>query len=76
MTVIRKLLLATASVLACGIGGAALSFFCRCCDVARAAPTLRIIASTLRRWAQIELHTLGLYNVSLESTEPLSDADL
>jgi len=27
MTVIRKLLLATASVLACGIGGAALSFF-------------------------------------------------
>jgi peptidoglycan hydrolase-like protein with peptidoglycan-binding domain len=73
MTMIRKLALGTASVMALGIGGAALDFVASADDFANAAPVAShhwINAATLSkddvRWAQVELHTIGLYNGSLD----------
>jgi peptidoglycan hydrolase-like protein with peptidoglycan-binding domain len=76
---IRKFIVGTASVLALGIGGAALDFSADADDVANAsANTLSmpetshhwISAANLSkddvRWAQTELHYLGLYNGSLD----------
>jgi hypothetical protein len=68
----RKLLIGTASVLVCGTAGSALDFSADANDVARAAlePSHHwIIANLTRddyRWAQVELHTIGLYNGSLD----------
>jgi peptidoglycan hydrolase-like protein with peptidoglycan-binding domain len=76
----RKLLLGTASVLALGIGGAALDYVA---DADDAVPNAErnmpaqpgtaqqwINAANLSkddiRWAQVELHYLGLYNDSLD----------
>ena len=76
----RKLILGTASVLALGIGGAALDYVA---DADDAVPNAErnmpsqpgtsqhwINAANLSkddvRWAQVELHNLGLYNVSLD----------
>ena len=70
---IRKLILGTASVLALGIGGAALDFSADADDIAQeqlepshhwlnaANPSKDDI-----RWAQVELHMLGLYDGSLD----------
>jgi peptidoglycan hydrolase-like protein with peptidoglycan-binding domain len=73
MTMIRKLALGTASVLALGIGGAALDFVADADDYANAASVSSnhwINAANLSkddiRWAQVELHTIGLYNGSLD----------
>ena len=76
----RKLILGTASVLAFGIGGAALDYVA---DADDAVPNAErnmpsqpgtsqhwINAANLSkddiRWAQVELHYLGLYNDSLD----------
>jgi peptidoglycan hydrolase-like protein with peptidoglycan-binding domain len=76
----RKLVLGTASVLALGIGGAALDYVA---DADDAVPNAEwnmpsqpgtsqhwINAANLSkddvRWAQVELHNLGLYNDSLD----------
>ena len=76
----RKLILGTASVLALGIGGAALDYVA---DADDAVPSAEgnmpsrpetsqhwIDAANLSRddvrWAQVELHNLGLYNYSLD----------
>jgi len=79
MTMMRKLILGTASVLALGIGGAALDFAADADDVPNAvgnmpsAPGISrhwVDAANLSkddiRWAQVELHTIGLYNGSLD----------
>ena len=73
MTMIRKLFIGTASILAWGVGGAAFDFSADANDVAWAAPAPShhwINAANLSkddyRWAQVELHTLGLYNGSLD----------
>lgn len=79
MTMIRKFILGTASVVALGIGGAALDFSADADDVPNAsANTLSmpesshhwINAASLStddiRWAQTELHYAGLYNGSLD----------
>jgi len=73
MTMIRKLILGTASVLAWGIGGAALDFAANADDVASAAPppshhwmNVADLSKDDIRWAQVELHTIGLYNGSLD----------
>ena len=70
---IRKLALGTASVLALGIGGAGLDLIANADDIASAAskPTNHgINAASLAkddiRWAQVELHTIGLYYGSLD----------
>src|SRR5438128_9374494 len=76
---IRKLILGTVSVLALGIGGAALDFGADADDVPNASenrPSLPetshhwINAANLSkddiRWAQVELHTMGLYDGSLD----------
>ena len=70
---IRKLFLGTASALALGIGGAALDIVANADDLASAAsgPSNHWInAGSLSkddiRWAQVELHTIGLYNGSLD----------
>jgi peptidoglycan hydrolase-like protein with peptidoglycan-binding domain len=70
---IRKLILGTASVLVLGIGGAALDSAVDADDVANAAPGSSqhwLDAANLSkddiRWAQVELHTIGLYNGSLD----------
>jgi peptidoglycan hydrolase-like protein with peptidoglycan-binding domain len=70
---IRKLALATASVLALGIGGVALDFVANADDFPNAAsePSHHWInAANLSkddiRWAQVELHTIGLYRGSLD----------
>jgi len=76
---IRKLILGTASVLALGIGGAALDFGAAADDVpnaSRTTPSLLqnshhwIDAGNLSkddiRWAQVELHYKGLYGGSLD----------
>jgi len=67
MTMIRKLALGTASVLALGIGGAALDFVADADNYTNAAPVSSnhwINAANLSkddiRWAQVELHTIGL----------------
>ncbi len=73
----RKLILGTASVLALGIGGAALDFTADADDVANAnmpsAPgTSHHWLNAAHpskddvRWAQVELRTIGLYNGSLD----------
>src|ERR1700720_2304408 len=79
MTMMRKLILGTASVLALGIGGAALEFGADADDVPNAIenmpstpeiPQHWINAANLSkddiRWAQVELHTMGLYSGSLD----------
>jgi peptidoglycan hydrolase-like protein with peptidoglycan-binding domain len=70
---VRKLALGTASVLALGIGGAALDFAADADDFANATsgPSLYWInAENLSkddiRWAQVELRTIGLYKGSLD----------
>jgi peptidoglycan hydrolase-like protein with peptidoglycan-binding domain len=70
---IRKLILGTASVLALGIGGAALDFPADADDVPNAASVPShhwLNAANLSkddiRWAQVELHMIGLYNGSLD----------
>jgi peptidoglycan hydrolase-like protein with peptidoglycan-binding domain len=79
MAIMRKLILGTASVLALGIGGAALDFGADADDVPNAIenmpstpeiPQHWINAVNLSkddiRWAQVELHTMGLYSGSLD----------
>jgi peptidoglycan hydrolase-like protein with peptidoglycan-binding domain len=79
MTMIRKLILGTASVLALGIGGAALDFAADADDgpnvvgnmpAASEASHPWVDAANLSkddiRWAQVELRTMGLYNGSLD----------
>src|SRR5437588_6265207 len=79
MTMMRKLILGTASVLALGIGGAALDFAADADDVQNAVGNMPLAPGTSRhwvdaanlskddiRWAQVELHTIGLYNGSLD----------
>ena len=70
---IRKLALSTASVLALGIGGAALDFVAYADDFPNSAsvPSHHWINAANRskddvRWAQVELHTIGLYYGSLD----------
>ena len=76
---IRKLILGTASVLALGIGGAALDFAADADDAPNAIGTMPWAAATSQhwvnaanlskddmRWAQVELHDRGLYNGSLD----------
>ena len=70
---IRKLILGTASVLALGIGGAALDFSANADDVPNAAPGPShhwLNAANLSkddiRWAQVKLHVIGFYNGSLD----------
>ena len=76
---IRKLILGTASVLALGIGGAALDFAADAGDVPNAVGNMPSAPGTSRhwinaanlskddiRWAQVELHTTGFYNGSLD----------
>jgi peptidoglycan hydrolase-like protein with peptidoglycan-binding domain len=75
----RKLIVGTAAVLALGIGGAALDFGADADDVPNAvgnsasAPGTSyhwLNAANLSkddiRWAQVELHMIGLYNGSLD----------
>ena len=79
MTMIRKLILGTASVLALGIGGAALDFAADADDVPNVAGNMPAASGTPHpwvnaanlskddiRWAQVELRTMGLYNGSLD----------
>jgi peptidoglycan hydrolase-like protein with peptidoglycan-binding domain len=70
---IRKLALGTASVLALGIGGAALDFVANADDFPNEAsgPSHHWINVTNLskddiRWAQVELHTIRLYKGSLD----------
>ena len=70
---LRKLALGTASVLALGIGGAALDLVASVDDLASAAsePSHHWINATNLskddvRWAQVELHSIGLYNGSFD----------
>ena len=70
---IRKLILGTASVLALGIGGAALDFSADADDVANVQPESSYhwlnAANPSKddiRWAQVELHMEGFYNGSLD----------
>src|SRR3984893_13051083 len=79
MTMMRKLILGTASVLALGIGGAALDFAADADDVPNAVENMPAAPGTSHhwltaanlskddiRWAQVELHNVGLYNGSLD----------
>jgi peptidoglycan hydrolase-like protein with peptidoglycan-binding domain len=73
MTMIRKLILGTASILVLGIASPSLDFAAHADDVANAAPESSehwLDAANLSkddiRWAQVELHTIGLYNGSLD----------
>src|SRR5436309_16064942 len=79
MTMIRKLILGTASVLALGIGGAALDFAEDAGDAPNVVGNMSaaseashpwVDAANLSkddiRWAQVELRTMGLYNGSLD----------
>jgi len=70
---IKKLALGTASVLALGIGGAALDFAANADDFVNqaSAPSHHWINATSLskddiRWAQVELHSIGLYYGSLD----------
>ena len=70
---LRKLALGTASVLALGIGGAALDVIANADDLpsATSGPSNHWInAGNLSkddiRWAQVELRTIGFYNGSLD----------
>ncbi len=75
----RKLILGAASVLALGIGGAALDFAADADDVSNAVGNMPSATGTSQhwlnaahlskddiRWAQVELHMMGLYNGSLD----------
>jgi len=80
MAIIRKLILGTASVLALGIGGAALDYVADADDAVPSAEGVMpstpeasphwIDSTNLSkddvRWAQVELRNLGLYNDSLD----------
>ena len=79
MTMIRKLILGTASVLALGIGGAAVDFAADADDVPNVVENMAAASGTSQhwvnaaklskddvRWAQMELRTMGLYNGSLD----------
>jgi peptidoglycan hydrolase-like protein with peptidoglycan-binding domain len=79
MTMLRKFVLGTASVLALGIGGAVLDFSADADDVPNASENTLSIPETSHhwinaadlskddiRWAQTELHYVGLYNGSLD----------
>jgi peptidoglycan hydrolase-like protein with peptidoglycan-binding domain len=79
MTMIRKFILGTASVLALGIGGAALDFSADADNVPNASQNPLSMPETSHhwinaanlskddvRWAQAELHYVGLYNGSLD----------
>jgi peptidoglycan hydrolase-like protein with peptidoglycan-binding domain len=70
---IRKLILGAASVMALGIGGAALDFSAYADDVANAQPEPSYhwlnAANPSKddiRWTQVELHMQGFYNGSLD----------
>jgi peptidoglycan hydrolase-like protein with peptidoglycan-binding domain len=76
---IRKFVLGTTSVLALGIGGAALDFSADADDVPNASENTLSMPETSHhwinaanlskddiRWAQAELHYMGLYNGSLD----------
>ena len=70
---LKKLMLGTASVLVLGIGGAALQFSAGANDVLNAAPErthhwLNAAQPSKDdiRWAQVELHMIGLYKGSLD----------
>jgi Putative peptidoglycan binding domain len=75
----RKLILGTASVLALGIGGAALDFTADADDVSNTVGNMPSVPGTSHhwlnaakpskddiRWAQVQLHMIGLYNGSLD----------
>ena len=69
----RKLFLGTASVLALGIGGAAVDFAAYGGDIPNAGPgpsrhwlDVGNLSKDDIRWAQVELHYIGLYNGSLD----------
>jgi peptidoglycan hydrolase-like protein with peptidoglycan-binding domain len=79
MTMIRKLILGAASILALGIGGAALDFAADADDAPNPVGNISAASVTSHhwlnaanlskddiRWAQVELHTMGLYNGSLD----------
>jgi len=79
MAIIRKLILGTASVLALGIGGAALDFGADADDVPNAVQNTPSTPESSQhwinvanlskddiRWAQVELRTMGLYSGSLD----------
>jgi peptidoglycan hydrolase-like protein with peptidoglycan-binding domain len=79
MTMLRKFVLGTASVLALGVGGAVLDFSADADDVPNASENTLSIPETSHhwinatdlskddiRWAQTELHYVGLYNGSLD----------
>ena len=79
MSMIRKLILGTASVLALGIGGAALDFEADADDVPNAVGNMTSAIGTSHhwlnaanlskddiRWAQVKLRMVGLYNGSLD----------
>jgi peptidoglycan hydrolase-like protein with peptidoglycan-binding domain len=77
MIMMRKLILGTASVLALGIGGAALDFAADADDVPNPVGNMPLQSGTHWlnaanlskddiRWAQVELHTMRLYNGSLD----------
>jgi peptidoglycan hydrolase-like protein with peptidoglycan-binding domain len=79
MTMIRKFILGTASVLALGIGAAALDVSADAGDVPNTSENTLLMPETSHhwinaanlskddiRWAQVELHNVGLYNGSLD----------
>src|SRR5262249_5615678 len=73
MTMIRKLILGTASVLALGIAGTALDFSADADDVANSQLETSYHSINAAnpskddiRWAQVELHMRWLYNGSLD----------
>ena len=79
MIMMRKLILGTVSVLALGIGGAAVDFAADADDVPNSVGNMPSAPGTSHhwlnaanlskddiRWAQVELHTMGLYNGSLD----------
>lgn len=79
MIMMRKLLLGAASILALGIAGAALDFAADADDAPNpvgnmsAAPGTSLqwlnaanLSKDDVRWAQVELHTMGFYNGSLD----------
>jgi peptidoglycan hydrolase-like protein with peptidoglycan-binding domain len=70
---IRKLILGTASVLALGIGGAALDFSAAADDVPNASPGPAFhwpnsanLSKDDIRWAQVRLYVIGFYDGSLD----------
>jgi peptidoglycan hydrolase-like protein with peptidoglycan-binding domain len=79
MTMMRKLILGTASVFALGIGGAALDFSADADDVSNALGSISSASGTSQhwlnaaklskddvRWAQVKLYMIGLYSGSLD----------